>query len=334
MRLINKTCNRRVRILHVTTNYPTPEFPIFGIFVKEQVESLQKIGVDCDVFYCDGQNKGFKKYITYLPSLWKKAMFGGYDIIHCHHALSAVLLTMTGAPLFKKVILSYQNDPTHEWGDWTFRIFNMLFKRFIIKNPSPYLQKKKFVYLPNGCNQDFFHPMDMTECRKKLGWEIDKQYIIYMDSNKGVRTQKRKDRFDKVIALLNSKRGWKVEEVVMRNIERSFVPLYLNAANLHLISSDFEGSPNSVKECMCCNTPVVSTPVGNVPEMIGDISGAYVTKGFSVEELAECCDKVLRARNPFEGREKFLAKGYGMATVAEKLKGIYMSILKRRIIHD
>lgn len=316
-----------MRILHVTTNYPTLEFPIFGIFVKEQVDSLQKIGVDCDVFYCDGQNKGFRKYITYLPKLWWKTMFGGYDIIHCHHALSAVLLTMTGAPLFKKVVLSYQNDPTHEWGDNMFKLFNLRFKKFIIKNPSPYLEKKKFVYLPNGCNQDFFVPMDMKECREKLGWNAEKKYIIYMDSNKGVRTQKRKDRFDEVITLLNSKYGWNAEEVVMRNVERSLVPLYLNAANLHLISSDFEGSPNSVKECMCCNTPVVSTPVGNVAEMIGDISGAYVTKGFTAEELAEACDIVLRSTKPFQGREVFLAKGYGMATVAEKLKRIYEDIL-------
>ena len=113
----------------------------------------------------------------------------------------------------------------------------------------------------------------------------------------------------------------------MRNVERCLVPMYLNAANLHLISSDFEGSPNSVKECMCCNTPVVSTPVGNVSEMIGDIPGAYVTKSFSAEELAEDCDKVLRDTRQFEGREIFLAKGYGMSTVAEKLKGIYMSML-------
>ena len=95
-----------------------------------------------------------------------------------------------------------------------------------------------------------------------------------------------------------------------------------------MISSDFEGSPNSVKECMCCNTPVVSTPVGNVEDMIGDIAGAYITKGFTAEELAEACDKVLRSNKPFEGREKFLAKGYGMATVAAKLKNIYEEILK------
>lgn len=316
-----------MKVLHVTPNYPTSEFPIFGIFVKEQVESLQKIGVECDVMNCDGQNKGFKKYITYLPKLWWKSLFGGYDIIHCHHALSAVLLSMTGAPLFKKCVLSYQNDPTNEWGDKMFKLFNLRFKKFIIKNPSPYLQKKKFVYLPNGCNQDFFVPMDMMECRRKLGWDENKQYLIYMDSNKGIRTQKRKDRFDEVVKLLNEKYGWNAEEVVMRNVDRPLVPYYLNAANLHLISSDFEGSPNSVKECMCCNTPVVSTPVGNVEEMIGDIPGAFVTKGFSAEELAEDCDKVLRSKEAFVGREQFLAKGYGMATVAEKLKGIYEEII-------
>ena len=118
-----------MKILHVTTNYPTPEYPIFGIFVKEQVESLRKIGIDCDVFYCDGKGRGFKQYITYLPKLWWKSMFGGYDIIHCHHALSAVLLTMTGASLFKKVVLSYQNDPSNEWGD----------KMYILSTRSSYI---------------------------------------------------------------------------------------------------------------------------------------------------------------------------------------------------
>lgn len=316
-----------MRVLHVTTNYPTKEYPIFGIFVKEQVESLQRIGVICDVFYCDGKNKGFKKYITYLPKLWRKALLGGYDIIHCHHALSAVLLTLTGAPLFKRVVLSYQNDPEHEWGDFFFKLFNLRFKKFIIKTPSPYLQMPKCVYLPNGCNEHFFVPMDMMDCRKKLGWSFDKKYIIYMDSNKGVRTQKRKDRFDQTIVLLNSYYGWNVEEVVMRNVERNLVPLYLNAANLHLISSDFEGSPNSVKECMCCNTPVVSTPVGNVREMIGDIQGAYVSKGFTAEELAELCDKVLRSDKPFVGRESFLVKGYGMDHVAGELKQVYEELI-------
>ena len=317
-----------MKVLHITTNYPTPEFPIFGIFVKEQIESLQKIGVDCEVFYCDGKNKGFKQYITYVPHLWWKILHGHYDVLHCHHALSLIILCMTGWPFVKKTVLSYQNDPTREWGDKVFRFFNIFVNKFIVKNKSEYLKYPKMIYLPNGCNQDFFRPMDKQECRSKLGLDKDKCYVLYMDSNKGIRTQKRKDRFDEVIRMLNEEYGYngKVETIALRNTSRELIPLYMNAIDLHMISSDFEGSPNSVKECMCCNTPVVSTPVGNVQEMIGDIPGAYVTETFETKELAECVERVLKSTLPFEGRNRFLAKGYGMSAVAERIKELYENL--------
>lgn len=309
-----------MKILHVTTNYPTPEYPIFGIFVKEQVESLRKAGLDCDVFYCDGKNKGFKKYITYVPKLWWKAISGHYDIIHCHHALSAIILTMTLAPFFKKCVLSYQNDPTNEWGDKAFRFFNKTFKAFIIKNRSDYEKYPKMHYLPNGCNEDFFRPLDMKECREKLGLSQDKIYVLFMDSNKRVREQKRKDRFDETLQILRDKYGYKnIEGIELRNTKRELIPLYMNAINVHLLSSDFEGSPNSVKECMCCNTPVVSTATGNVKDMIGDIEGCYVDTTFTAEGLAKGMDMVLKSKIPFEGREKFLAKGYSMQNVANRI---------------
>lgn len=317
-----------MRVLHITTNYPTAEFPIFGIFVKEQVESLQMMGIDCEVFYCDGKNRGFKQYITYVPKLWWKILTGHYDVLHCHHALSLIILCMTGWPFFKKTVLSYQNDPTREWGDKMFRFFRLFVNKFIIKNQSEYLKYPKTEYLPNGVNQDFFVPMDMQECRKKLGLDADKYYIMYMDSNKGVRTQKRKDRFDETIRILNEEYGYggRVECIALRNTPREQIPTYMNACNLHMISSDFEGSPNSVKECMCCNTPVVSTDVGNVREMIGDIPGAYVIDTFEAKDLAVAVDRVLKADIPFDGRDKFLAKGYGMGMVAKKLSNIYKAL--------
>lgn len=318
-----------MKVLHVTTNYPTPDYPIFGIFVKEQVESLQKKGLDCEVFYLNGMNKGFKKYITYLPKLWKKGMFGGYDIIHCHHALSAVILTMTLVPLFKKCVLSYQNDPSKEWGDRFFKLFNIIFKSFVIKNDStPYLKYAKMHYLPNGCNEDFFRPLNKTECRKRLGLDENKKYILFMDSNKRVREQKRKDRFDSTLNILKSKYGHKdVEAIELRNTPRDLIPLYMNAVDLHLLSSDFEGSPNSVKECMCCNTPVVSTDCGNVKSMIGDIPGCYVDETFTAEELARYSDQVFNTKTEFEGRNLFLKKGLSMSSVADKLiENIYKPI--------
>ena len=311
----------------MTVNYPTPDYPIFGIFVKEQVESLQKLGVDCEVFYCNGQNKGFKKHITYVPRLWWKVLTGHYDVIHCHHVLSAIILCLTGWPLFKKSIVSYQSKPEYEWGYNVFRVMRVLFSAVIVKFEPGQLAHRKIHYLPNGCNQDLFRPLDKELCKKELGLDIKKRYLLFMDSSKKAREVKRVDRFNDVVDLLQQHYQHKdIERIILRNTPRELTPLYMNACDLYMMTSDIEGSPNSVKECMCCNTPVVSTPVGNVKEMIGDIPGSYVAESFDINELAVLCDRVLKRKEPFVGRDLFLAKGYGMATVAEKIKQLYEKI--------
>lgn len=316
-----------MRVLHVTVNYPTREYPIFGIFVKEQVESLQKLGVDCEVFYCNGQNKGFKKHITYVPRLWWKVLTGHYDVIHCHHVLSAIILCMTGWPFFKKCIVSYQSKPEYEWGYKVFRVMRVLFSAVIVKFEPGQLAHRKIHYLPNGCNQDLFRPLNKNQCKKELGLDINKRYLLFMDSSKKPREVKRVDRFNDVVDILLQNYQHKyLERIILRNTPREQTPLYMNACELYMMTSDIEGSPNSVKECMCCNIPVVSTPVGNVKEMIGDIPGAYVSESFEPCELAELCDKVLNNTDPFDGRDRFLAKGYGIATVAEKLRRLYEKV--------
>ena len=99
------------------------------------------------------------------------------------------------------------------------------------------------------------------------------------------------------------------------------VPHYFSASSLHLLTSDFEGSPNSVKESMCCNTPVVSTPVGNVQEMLSGAQNCFVTNSFEAQELAFYCDKALKTNgNP---RDVMLQKNLDMESVAQKLIQIY-----------
>ena len=316
-----------MKVLHITANYPTQEHPVFGIFVKEQIESLQKIGVDCTVYFSNGKEAGgMKAHRASIQNVRKLLRDNNYDVIHCHHSISGLILLLSGGAFRNKCVVSYQNDPTREFGGkWLFRLLYPFFNKIIIKNTSPYLKKKKVVYLPNGTNSVFFKPMDKKECKTKLGWDNDKYYILYMDSNVGTRTQKRHDRYLEVLDLLK-KDFDNVVSVELTNTPREQIPTYMNACDMHLLTSDFEGSPNSVKECLCCNTPVVSTDVGNVKDMIGDIPGCFVTKEKDSKELAECVAKALKSNDTFNGREMFLAKGYGIERVAEKLLNLYQSI--------
>ena len=86
------------------------------------------------------------------------------------------------------------------------------------------------------------------------------------------RKEKRYDIYKKVMELLQSKYNFTtIEELHLVNVSRDLVPYYFNASDLHLLVSDFEGSPNSIKESLACDIPVVSTKVGNVEEMLSGL---------------------------------------------------------------
>ena len=152
---------------------------------------------------------------------------------------------------------------------------------------------------------------------------------MYVDSNTSrKRTQKRKDRFDETLSILREKYGHdNIEEMVMIGVQREDVPYWMNACSLHLMTSDQEGSPNSIKECLMCNVPIVSTDVGNVRDMVEDIDGAYVSKTFEAEEIAALVHKVLTSEKQFNGRDALIRKGYGMEAVARKLKSVYEELI-------
>ncbi|GAG81012.1 unnamed protein product, partial [marine sediment metagenome] len=73
-----------MKVLILTNMYPTPKYPFYGIFVKEQVESLRKEGIFVDVFFVNGRDNRLN-YFFAVPCLVKKLRFGHYDLIHAHH---------------------------------------------------------------------------------------------------------------------------------------------------------------------------------------------------------------------------------------------------------
>lgn len=326
-----------MKVLQVTTNYPTKSNPILGIFMKEQVESLEQFGVKNTIFFSNGTEANVGKrnggMMTHIKSVFKLSwhlLTHRYDLIHCHSALSGVILLLSGGAFFNRCIISFQNDPDKEGDKRYFKLLYRFFNKVIVKKPTSYNHWEKVVYLPNGCNSDFFSPLSKEECKQRLQLQPDKRYILFVDSNRSRnRTQKRKDRFDMTLNILRTQYGYKdLEELVMIGVGREDVPTYMNACELHLLCSDQEGSPNSVKECMFCGVPVVCTDVGNVRDLLQGVPHCYVSEEFSAEELALLVDKVLSAENVGGVREAISQKGLDMDSVANKLYNMYKTIIK------
>ena len=61
--------------------------------------------------------------------------------------------------------------------------------------------------------------------------------------------------------------------------QRSDIPELLNAADVFVLSSDYEGNPLAVMEAMAAGKPVISTAVGGVPELVEGGCGLLVPPG-------------------------------------------------------
>lgn len=313
-----------MKILHITNNYPTIKHPIFGIFVKEQIDSLSQTSAKSDIFFINGKEKGKVEYFRSVIELKRILKLGNYELVHCHHAFSAIIFILTGFTGKIPSIVSFQNDPDNESLFNLFKIVKRFTTFWIFKNNSKYVDNVNGFYLPNGVNTDFFRPIDRSEACEKLGIVATKRYILFVSSNR-IRKQKRYDRFQFIISELK-KWDKNIEALKLVNVERSLVPYYFNAASLHLLTSDFEGSPNSVKEAMSCNTPVVSTNVGNVKELLENVYASYCDTSNTDSGLIELCKKSLSQIewSNYNSRRKIIEKGYDIYNVAKKLETIYL----------
>jgi teichuronic acid biosynthesis glycosyltransferase TuaC len=107
------------------------------------------------------------------------------------------------------------------------------------------------------------------------------------------------------------------------------VPLYLNEANVLVLPSFMEGSPNVIKEAMACNCPIVSTDVGDVKWVIGKTKGCYIAS-FEPKDFAEKINMAIHLpgnNGRTNGRQRIIDLGLDMNTVAQRITEVYRKSL-------
>jgi len=268
-----------------------------GVLVKNQGESLKNNGVQIEYFTIIG--KGLKGYLRNIPELRKFLKSNRFDIIHAHYSLSGIVALLAGA---RPLVVSLMGSDIE--ANLFLKLIFKMFRKFLEKNlivKSESIKKKiKSIdaqVIPNGVDLIKFSLMDQKTAREKVGFSQDLKYIIFVADP--ARYEKNYKLTQKAYKLLNDNN---VKLQVLYNAAHRLIPFYMNAADVVLLTSLWEGSPNVIKEAMACNCPIVSTDVGDVRAVLGNTEGCFITT-FKPEDVAEKLKKTLAFGKRTDGRE-------------------------------
>lgn len=100
---------------------------------------------------------------------------------------------------------------------------------------------------------------------------------------------------------------------------------WYNAADIYCLPSLWEGCPNTIIESIACGTPVVSTNVGGIPDLVNNDSGVLVPAG-NVEALRNALVEALSKKWDYE-KISAIGQSNSWDNVADKVIDVYKKVL-------
>jgi teichuronic acid biosynthesis glycosyltransferase TuaC len=288
--------------------------------VQNQGESLRKSGIEVAYFAIKGNGIiNYAKNIFILRRYIKQERF---DLFHAHYSFSAFTASLAGC---KPLVVSLMGSDVHAsiLFRWLIRLFAGIFWQAVIVKSTAMAQRLKHVcthIIPNGVNLETFKPADRVEAMSKTGFEKGMNIIFVANPE---RPEKNFRLAKAAVERLNNP-NIRLHAIFDKpNQEMNW---FYNAADMLLLTSLWEGSPNVVKEAMACNLPIISTAVGDVEEIISHTEGCLISS-FDEKDLAAKIQIVLSREERTTGRNKLIELGLDSENIAKKIMQIYETLL-------
>lgn len=317
-----------MKVLFIASGNHGAVSPVVG----NQAEALMSEGIEIEWYLLKG--KGLKGYLKNVQPLSRYLKEHKYDAIHAHYSLSAFVASLAGA---KPLVVSLMGSDVKAagWYKFIIRLFARLYnwRAIIVKSNDMYLDLgiEQAIVVPNGVTMGRFKPMNKVDCQRRLNWKhkIGNKHILF--PAKALRPEK-----DFALAEASFEKIREFEKLKYLNVDlhvfedtpNEETPYWYNAADVVLLTSKWEGSPNAIKEAMACSRPIVTTKVGDVSERLNDVYGCYVVPSREPKDIAVALEKALLFEGKTNGRERIIADGLANEQVAKRISHIYENIIK------
>jgi len=288
-------------------------------FVQSQFDSLEKEGLDMVMYPVVGHGwTGYAKHLLTLRKLIKKEK---PDVVHAHYSSCGYLVALASAGLKVKTVVSILGSfPKKGLKLSIVRFFvDHVWDATLVKSERTRSQlDRDLPVIPNGVNLEQFPPVGQDEARKTVGFGDGKKYVIFVSDPSRPEKQ-----FGLARAAVERMDDPAVRLVPVFNKPHKEIVDYMCAADVLVMTSSNEGSPNVIKEAMACNCPIVVTDVGDVRWVTGGMAGTYVSDTFAPEEIAGLLGKALAFGSRTQGRKRIVDLGLTSEAVARKIITVY-----------
>ena len=297
-----------MRVLMVTCEWPTAEYPYTSPFVVRQVAFLRRAGIEVEVFAF----RGAKNPLNYLRAwcqIRKRLRRESYDLVHAQWGQSAITVLPTRLPLVVTFRGGEGEGIVGSNGKYTLlgvilRAVSSLVARradelvVVSSHMKGYLPGRRVHVVPSGLDFSTIPLVPTDVARTQLGLPAGKRLVLFVGNPEEAR--KRHALARAVVSRLDPR--LEAELVTAWEITHDQIPLYMCACDALLFTSMFEGSPNVVKEALACNLPVVSVEVGDVRERLEGVDGCVVCPGADPDQLAAALTTILQRGRLVDGR--------------------------------
>jgi len=324
-----------MKILYVVNTYADENNPAAEPFVKAQIDSIRETGVDVKVFNVRGSDSklNYFKGVIEVCSLVRQEPF---DLVHGHYSYSGWIAALQAkVPSVVSFMGSDLLGSCMGIGSTILRgkldsALSILLTHFvdgiIVKSDEMarrISKKNSLAIIPNGIDFYTFKPLPRKECRRKIGLGIEYPVVLFVG---------RKASINKGYALVRKAVGLVTQDVhckllVVQGVPHQDMPLYMNASDVLVLASQYEGSPNVVKEALACNLSVVTTDVGDVREVLTGISGCKIVRR-NPKSIAKGIQAVFNAELPCNGRK--VIQHLQQERIAERIVHFYHTIIEER----
>ena len=318
---VKGTLGDAMRVLMLTTMYPSRDRPGHGSFVADQVRALSRLpDLELELFVF--RSAGPSSYATAARQLRRRYGASSFDVIHAHFGLTAwPALALRGA---RHGVTLHGTDLWHPrsraitlaalpWLDLVAPVSDSLAARVPRR-----LVRGRLEVLPTGVDTERFHPIPRAQAREALGLSPEERYLLFPSDPR--RPEKR---FDRAQALAGE-----LALLTLGDVDPTQVPLWVNAADAVIIPSEREGFGLAVLEALACRVPVLATPVGIAPTALAGVPGTWCCP-FDAQEWRLAIEEVLAQSDPRIAQSPAAQQTlelYSVKRTAERLAAAWRSL--------